>query len=81
LDPGFPQPSDVQAVRALVQLRSKAPVALRLAEQVMDRGLNMPLAAGIDEEFSHLADVFATQDAMTGLKSVGATARPLFVGR
>jgi enoyl-CoA hydratase/3-hydroxyacyl-CoA dehydrogenase len=81
LDPAFPQPSDAQGVRALVQLRSKAPVALRLAEQVIDRGLTMSLAAGIDEEFSHLAEVFATQDARTGLKSVGATARPVFVGR
>jgi enoyl-CoA hydratase/carnithine racemase len=80
LDPAFPAPADPQAVRALVQLRSKAPVALRRSEQLIDRGLGLPLAAGLELELAHLAEIFSTEDARIGLASIGQ-ARPRFLGR
>ncbi|HEX3727420.1 MAG TPA: enoyl-CoA hydratase/isomerase family protein, partial [Pirellulales bacterium] len=47
IDPVFPSPLEPQAVRSLIQLRGKAPIALRLAEQIIDRGLTLSLAAGL----------------------------------
>jgi enoyl-CoA hydratase/3-hydroxyacyl-CoA dehydrogenase len=81
LAPEFPQPADPQQVRALVQLRGNAPVALRLAESVIDEGINLPLQAGLEVEFSRLAEVFATEDALVGIRSLGQAARPRFCGR
>ncbi len=80
LDASRPMPSYALAVRALVQLRGKAPIALRLAETIIDRGATMSLAESLDEEFAHLAEIFATEDARIGLASVGKE-RPQFVGR
>jgi enoyl-CoA hydratase/carnithine racemase len=80
LDQSFPMPGDPQVVRALIQMRRKAPLALALAEQIIDRGLTMPLSEGLDLEFAHLAEIFATEDARVGLASVGGPA-PQFAGR
>jgi enoyl-CoA hydratase/3-hydroxyacyl-CoA dehydrogenase len=79
VDPSGPAPADAQSVRALVQTRTAAPHALRLAEQVIDRGITLPLEAGIDEELAHLWEVFETTDAILGLSSLGK-ARPKFTG-
>jgi enoyl-CoA hydratase/carnithine racemase len=79
-NPAFPLPGEPQAVRALVQLRSKAPLALRLVEQIMDRGMTLPIDEAIDEEFRHLRQIFSSEDARAGLASLG-NARPEFVGR
>jgi enoyl-CoA hydratase/3-hydroxyacyl-CoA dehydrogenase len=79
-DTSLPLPADPQAVRAVVQLRGKAPVALELVEQVINRGMSLPLAEAIEDEFAHLRQVFSTEDARTGLASIGK-ARPTFVGR
>lgn len=81
LAPEFPRPADPQQVRALVQLRGNAPVALWLAETVIDEGINLPLQAGLEVEFSRLAEVFATEDALIGIRSLGQAARPRFCGR
>jgi enoyl-CoA hydratase/3-hydroxyacyl-CoA dehydrogenase len=79
-DPGFPMPADPQCVRALVQLRGKAPRALELAEKIIDRGIGMPLPAALAEELAHLAEIFATSDALVGL-SAGGRIRPQFSAR
>lgn len=78
--PSFALPIDPQAVRTVVQMRGKAPLALRLAEQIIDRGMTMPLAQGMELEFSHLGEIFSTEDARAGLLSAGKQ-RPTFVGR
>jgi len=79
LDASAPMPTDAPSVRALVQTRSAAPQALRLAERVIDRGITLPLEQGIQIELAHLAAVFATNDARTGLNAVGKP-RPKFSG-
>lgn len=79
VDPSVPAPADAQCVRAIVQARSAAPQALRLAEQVIDRGICLPLDAGLNEELAHLWEVFETSDAILGLSSLGK-ARPKFTG-
>jgi enoyl-CoA hydratase/carnithine racemase len=79
-DPSFVAPNDPHAVRALVQMRSKAPLALRLAEIIIDRGARLPHAAAIEEEFAHLSEIFATEDAKAGLLSFGRKT-PQYMGR
>jgi enoyl-CoA hydratase/3-hydroxyacyl-CoA dehydrogenase len=61
-------------------ISSKAPIALRLANEIIDSGYEMPLSEGIKQELDHLNEIFSTADALTGLTSVGK-ARPTFEGR
>jgi enoyl-CoA hydratase/3-hydroxyacyl-CoA dehydrogenase len=61
-------------------IAGKAPIALRLVNEIIDTGYEMPLSEGVKQELVHLNEVFATADALTGLTSVGK-ARPTFEGR
>jgi len=61
-------------------LATKAPLALKLANQVIDKGYELPLAEGLKQELAHLIEIFSTADALTGLRSVGKE-RPKFEGR
>jgi len=61
-------------------IAGKAPIALRLANEIIDTGYEIPLSEGVKQELVHLNEVFATADALTGLTSVGK-ARPTFEGR
>ncbi len=79
-DTSLPLPADPHAARAVVQLRGKAPLAIALVEQIIKGGLSLPLADALEVEFAHLRHVFSTQDARTGLASIGKS-RPVFVGR
>jgi enoyl-CoA hydratase/3-hydroxyacyl-CoA dehydrogenase len=67
--------------RLLRRLRSKAPLALRYAEEIIDGGAGLPLVEGLDLELEHLEAVFQSEDALAGMKSVGGTDRPQFKGR
>ena len=57
-----------------------APIALRLANRIVDTGYELPLYEGIKEELAYLNEIFSTADALTGLSSVGK-ARSAFEGR
>ena len=46
-----------------------AVAAMALAKQAIDRGLDGPLAAGLDLERDAFVDVFGTEDAATGIRS------------
>ena len=59
---------------------SKAPIALRLSNQIVDQGYEKPLKEGVKEELAHLYEIFSTKDALTGLTSVGRE-RPKFEGK
>ena len=61
-------------------ISSKAPIALRLANEIIDTGYEMPLSEGVKQELAHLNEIFSTADALIGLTSVGK-ARPIFEGR
>jgi enoyl-CoA hydratase/carnithine racemase len=63
------------------RLRGKAPLALRYAEEIIDGGAGLPLVEGLELELEHLEDVFQSEDALVGMKSVGGSERPQFKGR
>jgi enoyl-CoA hydratase/carnithine racemase len=64
-------------------LAGGAVVAQGLAKRAIDRGLDAPLAAGLDLEQQLFVDVFATEDARIGVESFKAhgPGRALFQGR
>ena len=71
---------DPVAAKTAKIISSKAPLALRLANEIVDTGYEMPLSEGVKQELAHLNEIFSTADALTGLTSVGK-ARPTFEGR
>jgi enoyl-CoA hydratase/3-hydroxyacyl-CoA dehydrogenase len=64
---------------ALRQVARKAPIALRIAERLIDEGVEHPLHEGLHMELEHLVEIFNTDDAYEGLSSLGSR-RPAFKG-
>jgi enoyl-CoA hydratase/carnithine racemase len=58
-----------QALEWAAELAVGAVVAMGLAKRAIDAGLDGPLAAGLDIEAEAFVDVFATEDAATGVRS------------
>jgi enoyl-CoA hydratase / 3-hydroxyacyl-CoA dehydrogenase len=71
---------DARLTRAMRRVGSKAPIALRLAAELIDRGASLPLDQGLQLELSHLEEIFSTKDAYEGLSSLGRRP-PVFEGR
>ncbi|HEY2435277.1 MAG TPA: 3-hydroxyacyl-CoA dehydrogenase NAD-binding domain-containing protein [Vicinamibacterales bacterium] len=70
----------LEALRASeTRLGHKAPVALRLASELIDGGEGRAIEQGIAMELSHLDEIFSTADAYEGLSSLGKR-RPVFKG-
>jgi enoyl-CoA hydratase/3-hydroxyacyl-CoA dehydrogenase len=70
---------DEQIDKAMKVVGTKAPIALKIAAALIDGGSRVPLEEGLRMELSHVPEVFATTDALTGLRSIGK-ARPVFEG-
>jgi len=66
--------------RAVKQVRRKAPVALRIAESLIDDGFDRPLHEGLHLELGHLVEIFSMGDALEGLTALGLE-RPEFKGQ
>ena len=62
-------PPEIQ--RAVAAVRRNAPIALRLAEWLIDEGSKLQLEDGLELEQEYLPDIFSTEDALTGLNGVG----------
>ena len=52
-------------------LARKAPLALKYANQIMDKGYKQTLKEGLKEELAYLNEIFSTKDAFIGLTNVG----------
>jgi enoyl-CoA hydratase/3-hydroxyacyl-CoA dehydrogenase len=61
-------------------LRRKAPIALRTAVALIDRGASLPLDQALELELEGLLEIFSTQDARAGLDSVLSHKPPHFTG-
>jgi enoyl-CoA hydratase/3-hydroxyacyl-CoA dehydrogenase len=59
----------------------KAPLAIKLANQIIDEGSKVELNKGLEIELSHLSEIFSTEDALEGLNSVIKRQRPTFKGK
>ncbi|MCO4769753.1 MAG: enoyl-CoA hydratase/isomerase family protein [Deltaproteobacteria bacterium] len=58
----------------------KAPIALRLSAELLDASGRTSLTDGLGEEIARLPEIFGTQDALTGLRSVATRERPSWQG-
>jgi enoyl-CoA hydratase/3-hydroxyacyl-CoA dehydrogenase len=58
----------------------KAPVALRLANEIIDAQAGLSIADAAEIELGRLGEIFATEDALEGLTSMGRK-RPAYKGR
>jgi enoyl-CoA hydratase/3-hydroxyacyl-CoA dehydrogenase len=63
------------------KISSKAPLAIKLANRVMDEGEALPLKEALELEKRHAAELFETEDALEGLQSVVGKYRPTFKGK
>ena len=61
-------------------LARKAPLALQIAARLVDEGASLPLRQGLDLELQSLPDIFASDDALIGLRSVLNRERPSWTG-
>jgi enoyl-CoA hydratase/3-hydroxyacyl-CoA dehydrogenase len=68
------------AAKVVKTLGYKAPVALKIANEIVDRQVGQPMKAAVETELGRLTEIFSTQDALEGLSSVGRR-RPEFKGR
>jgi enoyl-CoA hydratase/3-hydroxyacyl-CoA dehydrogenase len=66
--------------KVLKTLGFKAPVALRIANEIIDRQAKLAMRAAVEVELERLSEIFATADAMEGLSTVGRR-RPEFKGK
>lgn len=80
LDGTYLKSDDPLEAKTAKIIAGKAPIALRLANEIIDTGYEMPLAEATKQELKHLNEVFSTADALTGLTGVGKE-RPTFEGR
>ena len=62
-------------------IAAKAPVATRLAKEMVDRAYEVPLAAGVDWERRALYLAFASEDAREGLQAFTEKRKPDWSGR
>jgi enoyl-CoA hydratase/3-hydroxyacyl-CoA dehydrogenase len=61
-------PLEAKTARIIAE---KAPIAIRLANKIVDTGFKKPLKNGMKLELKHLNEIFSTKDALTGLTNVG----------
>ncbi len=71
---------DARATKALRALARKAPVALRIADELIRGGAEGSLADGLGQELARLEEIFRTKDALLGLSSLGGPP-PKFAGQ
>ena len=76
---GF-DPEDKNVSRQLKSISRAAPVAVRLASDLLDKALSTDLASGLQLELDALDEIFATQDACEGLTALVEGRRPEYVG-
>ncbi|MEZ4653729.1 MAG: hypothetical protein R3E12_09090 [Candidatus Eisenbacteria bacterium] len=68
------------AEKILGKIRTKAPIALRLSEELIEKGGDAALDDGLAMEMAHMEEIFRSEDAIEGLSSVGRK-QPAFRGR
>jgi enoyl-CoA hydratase/3-hydroxyacyl-CoA dehydrogenase len=71
---------DERVAEAMGRVASKAPIALRVASDLIDRSTTVSIEDGLGLELGKGEEVFATRDAHAGLSSLGGRP-PVFEGR
>ncbi|NOZ84787.1 MAG: 3-hydroxyacyl-CoA dehydrogenase/enoyl-CoA hydratase family protein [Deltaproteobacteria bacterium] len=77
---GTVEPKDELEAKLKKKMSYKAPVAIKIAAELIEQGAGRPIEEGVELELSRLKEIFSTEDARVGLSSVGKT-RPEFKGK
>jgi enoyl-CoA hydratase/3-hydroxyacyl-CoA dehydrogenase len=72
--------SDADEQKQLDRVRQKAPVALKIAEGLIDASATLPIKDGAEAELGKLTEIFSTADAYLGLSTLGKS-KPTFAGK
>ena len=59
-------------------IASKAPIALKLTNKIINDGYEKTLKEGLKEELKYHKEIFSTKDALTGLTNIGG--KPEYIG-
>ena len=73
--------ADAMAAHLYKMISSKAPLAVKLANKVMDEGEALTLKEALELEKRHAGELFKTEDALEGFQSVVGKYRPTFKGK
>ncbi len=73
---------DAALVRAMRPVAAKGPLALRVAERLIDQGIQRSFDDGLQLEVDSVPEIFTSQDAYTGLsfRSKRGLGQPVFQG-
>ena len=71
---------DEQGKKLAKTISFKAPIAIKLANTLIEEGGAVELEEGLRMEIDHLTEIFSTKDAYEGLSSVVERRRPVFKG-
>lgn len=79
LDGSF-SPVDELGEKVKAKISTKAPIALKIASELMSKAAELPIDEGVEAELSHLPEVFSSKDGRAGLVSVLERTKPVFKG-
>jgi len=71
---------DALAAKTAKVLGYKAPLALKIADEIIEAQCDRPIPEAVDIELGRLEEIFSTADALEGLSSLGRR-RPEFKGK
>lgn len=72
--------SNELAAKTLKTIGFKAPIALRISNEIIDSQIGKPIPEAIEIELGRLQEIFSTGDALEGLSSLGRK-RPEYKGK
>jgi enoyl-CoA hydratase/3-hydroxyacyl-CoA dehydrogenase len=76
-----PQAADAElAAKTAKKIGYKAPLALKIANEIIDQQVGQTTSAAVEIELDRLSEIFATEDALEGLTSLGRK-RPEYKGK
>ena len=61
---------DKNIARQMKSLSRTAPIALKMASDLIDATASTPLADGLQMELDQLTDIFSTKDSLEGLSAL-----------
>jgi enoyl-CoA hydratase/3-hydroxyacyl-CoA dehydrogenase len=72
---------DELAARLIKIIGYKAPLAIRIADEIIEQQTKLSIAEAVETELARLEEIFSTADALEGLSSSMQRRRPTFQGR
>ena len=69
---------DKSVARQMKSLSRTAPIALKMASDLIDATASTSLADGLQMELDHLTEIFSTEDSLEGLSALIEGRKPTY---